>query len=110
MVGVMGVLPADGVVLEAQQIQLLELFANQAALAIERTSSQHTAEDARVRMHTEEMRSSLLSAVSHDLRTPLASITGAASTLRSQGERRLPRTVRRSPVSRAAGTQGSCQA
>jgi two-component system sensor histidine kinase KdpD len=37
-------------------------------------------------MHTEEMRSSLLSAVSHDLRTPLSSITGAASTLRSQGD------------------------
>jgi two-component system sensor histidine kinase KdpD len=86
----MGVLPSGGVVLEEQQIQLLELFANQAALAIERTSSQHTAEDARVRMHTEEMRSSLLSAVSHDLRTPLASITGAASTLRSQGDRLEP--------------------
>ena len=33
------------------------------------------------------MRSSLLSAISHDLRTPLASITGAASTLRSQGDK-----------------------
>ena len=33
------------------------------------------------------MRSSLLSAMSHDLRTPLASITGAASTLRSQSDR-----------------------
>ena len=33
------------------------------------------------------MRSALLSAVSHDLRTPLASITGAASTLRSQGDK-----------------------
>ena len=39
------------------------------------------------------MRSSLLSAVSHDLRTPLASITGAASTLRSQGEK-LPLETR----------------
>jgi two-component system sensor histidine kinase KdpD len=38
-------------------------------------------------MQTEQMRSSLLSAMSHDLRTPLASITGAASTLRSQGDR-----------------------
>ena len=43
-------------------------------------------------MQIEQMRSSLLSAVSHDLRTPLASITGAASTLRSQGEKLLPDT------------------
>lgn len=43
--------------------------------------------DARVReehARTEEMRSSLLSSVSHDLRTPLATITAAASTLRSE--------------------------
>jgi two-component system sensor histidine kinase KdpD len=43
-------------------------------------------------MQTEQMRSSLLSAVSHDLRTPLASITGAASTLRSQSDKLLPET------------------
>ena len=43
-------------------------------------------------MQTEQMRSSLLSAVSHDLRTPLASITGAASTLRTQGDRLAPET------------------
>lgn len=42
------------------------------------------AEAAVLRARTEEMRSSLLSAVSHDLRTPLASITGAATTLRDQ--------------------------
>ncbi|HVE86170.1 MAG TPA: DUF4118 domain-containing protein [Myxococcales bacterium] len=40
------------------------------------------ARSAELRARTEEMRSSLLSAVSHDLRTPLAAITGAASTLR----------------------------
>ena len=45
-----------------------------------------------MRMETEQMRSSLLSAVSHDLRTPLASITGAASTLRSQGDKLQPET------------------
>jgi len=45
------------------------------------------AESATVRARTEEMRSSLLSAVSHDLRTPLAAITGAATTLRERPER-----------------------
>jgi two-component system sensor histidine kinase KdpD len=40
---------------------------------------------ATMRASVEEMRSSLLSAVSHDLRTPLAAITGAATTLRDEG-------------------------
>ncbi len=46
------------------------------------------ASDARaasVKAHDEEMRSTLLSAVSHDLRTPLAAITGAATALRDDG-------------------------
>jgi two-component system, OmpR family, sensor histidine kinase KdpD len=91
MVGVMGVIPKDGAApFSSSQLQLLEVLANQAALGIERAFSQHAAEAARVQMHTEEMRSSLLSAVSHDLRTPLSSITGAASTLRSQGDRLQP--------------------
>jgi two-component system sensor histidine kinase KdpD len=95
VMGVMGILPGgDHRVSAPDQVQLLEVFANQTALAIERTRSQHAAEAARMQMQTEEMRSSLLSAVSHDLRTPLASITGAASTLRSQGER-LPPEVRK---------------
>jgi K+-sensing histidine kinase KdpD len=46
---------------------------------------EHEAEAAKLRASTEEMRSALLSAVSHDLRTPLASITGAATTLRDGG-------------------------
>jgi two-component system sensor histidine kinase KdpD len=93
IVGVMCVLPdVQGRVFAPDQQNLLELFANQTALAIERTVSQNTAEAARMQMQTEEMRSSLLSAVSHDLRTPLASITGAASTLRVQGEKLPPET------------------
>jgi two-component system sensor histidine kinase KdpD len=92
--GVMAVLPdADGRIFATEQQNLLDVFANQTAVAIERTLSQRTAEESRVRMETEQMRSSLLSAVSHDLRTPLASITGAASTLRAQGEK-LPASVR----------------
>jgi two-component system sensor histidine kinase KdpD len=72
---------------DEERLRFLELFAGQTALAIERSASQHAADDAKVRMQAEEMRSSLLSAVSHDLKTPLASITGAASTLRSQSDR-----------------------
>jgi two-component system sensor histidine kinase KdpD len=86
----MAVLPGNAGPLTAGERQLLEVLAHQTAAAIETTRSQHAAETARVQMQTEQMRSSLLSAVSHDLRTPLASITGAASTLRSQGEKLAP--------------------
>jgi two-component system sensor histidine kinase KdpD len=90
IVGVLAVAPSAASRLDREGRQMIELVANQTALSIERTTSQHAAEDARVRMQAEEMRSSLLSAVSHDLRTPLASITGAASTLRSQHEKLTP--------------------
>ena len=86
--GVLAVLPdPQNRIFEPEQQQLLEVFAGQTALAIERTLSQRSAEETRVHMQTEQMRSSLLSAMSHDLRTPLASITGAASTLRTQADR-----------------------
>jgi two-component system, OmpR family, sensor histidine kinase KdpD len=86
--GVLAILPdSAGRIFVPEQQHLLEVFAGQTALAIERTISQRAAEENRFHMQTEQMRSSLLSAVSHDLRTPLASITGAASTLRAQGNR-----------------------
>jgi two-component system, OmpR family, sensor histidine kinase KdpD len=86
--GVLAILPdPEGRIFAPEQQHLLEVFAGQTALAIERTISQRTAQETHLRMQTEQMRSSLLSAVSHDLRTPLASITGAASTLRAQGNR-----------------------
>lgn len=86
--GVLAILPDPaGRIFAPEQQHLLEVFAGQTALAIERTLSQRAAEENRFHMQTEQMRSSLLSAVSHDLRTPLASITGAASTLRAQGAR-----------------------
>jgi two-component system sensor histidine kinase KdpD len=86
-VGVMAVLGEGKAGIPAKQLQLLEVLANQTAMVIERMRSRQAAESARMAMETEQMRSSLLSAVSHDLRTPLASITGAASTLRDQGSK-----------------------
>jgi two-component system sensor histidine kinase KdpD len=68
-----------------EQRLLLEAFARQAALALQRARLAEQADAAARRAYHEEMRSSLLSAVSHDLRTPLAVITGAASTLREGG-------------------------
>jgi two-component system sensor histidine kinase KdpD len=66
---------------DAEQRHLLDALARQGALALERVGLAADAEAAEVRARTEAMRSSLLSAVSHDLRTPLAAITGAASAL-----------------------------
>lgn len=64
------------------QRHFLDLVVRQAALALARARATDQARAAALRARTEELRSSLLSSVSHDLRTPLASITGAATTLR----------------------------
>ena len=86
-VGVLGLRPTDPRKLQApEQLHQLEAFASQTALAIERARLAEEAEQAQVHAETERLRNSLLSSVSHDLRTPLASITGAASTL-LEGER-----------------------
>jgi two-component system sensor histidine kinase KdpD len=81
-VGVLGVKPANAHAFDSpEQLHLFETFANQTALAIERAVLAEEAQAAQLRMETERLRSSLLSSVSHDLRTPLAVITGSASTL-----------------------------
>jgi len=82
-VGVLGVRPAQPRRFVApDQLHLLETFANQAALALERAELADEAQRAHIQIEAERLRSSLLSSVSHDLRTPLAVITGATSSLR----------------------------
>lgn len=90
-VGVLGIRPADARTIQApEQMHLLETFANQTAVAVERTRLAEDAERRQVQIETERLRSTLLSSVSHDLRTPLASITGAASSLAEDGEALTP--------------------
>jgi two-component system, OmpR family, sensor histidine kinase KdpD len=85
-VGVLGVRPTEPHPLEApEQIHQLETFANQTALAIERTQLAEEAQQAQVRAEAERLRNALLSSVSHDLRTPLATIMGSASSLLEDG-------------------------
>lgn len=67
--------------LAPDQRRLLEACTSQLALALERDQMAVAAHEAQVQAETEHLRSSLLSGVSHDLRTPLAVITGASSTL-----------------------------
>ena len=81
-VGVLGVQMAeDADIPSIQQMQLLETLADQAAIAIERAELVSDIEQAKVVTERERLRSALLSSLSHDLRTPLVSIMGSASSL-----------------------------
>ncbi|MDA8087202.1 MAG: sensor histidine kinase KdpD [Nitrospiraceae bacterium] len=81
-VGVLGIMPAGGgAAFDHEQIHALESFANQIAMAVDRAFLAEEAQRALVRAEAEALRSTLLSSVSHDLRTPLAAITGAATAL-----------------------------
>jgi two-component system sensor histidine kinase KdpD len=64
-----------------EQRHLIETFAGQIALALERAGLQEEAELSRVTAETESLRNTLLASISHDLRTPLSVITGASSAL-----------------------------
>lgn len=66
---------------EADESQLLGAFLSQIALAIERTRLAADAQRAQVEVQNERLRNALLSSVSHDLRTPLAVVKGAATAL-----------------------------
>lgn len=80
-VGVLGVEMPSGHTVTYDHRQHLAAFAGQIAGALERTRLAEKAHQAQLRVEAEQLRNSLLSSVSHDLRTPLAVITGAASAL-----------------------------
>ncbi len=81
-VGVLALFPSAAAELEdADERQLLETFAGVVGSALERTDLAEEARRAHLRAETEQLRSALLSSVSHDLRTPLGVVTGATSAL-----------------------------
>jgi two-component system sensor histidine kinase KdpD len=94
--GVIGLRPrspdAASRMLSADRLLLLDTFAGQIAAAVERIGLIDSRQSARLEVETERLRSALLSSVSHDLRTPLTAIAGAASTLRESGEQLEPAT------------------
>jgi two-component system sensor histidine kinase KdpD len=93
--GVLGLRPEDPRTMAVpEQVRQLETFGGQVAVALERAQLAAEAQQAQVRVETESMRSALLSSVSHDLRTPLASITGTASSL-LEGEATFDASTRR---------------
>ncbi len=94
-VGVLGVRPAQPAEVQTpEQRHFLETFASQTALAIERAHLAEEAQRARVEAEAERLRGTLLSSVSHDLRTPLAAIAGSTETLLQDDAALDPQTRR----------------
>jgi two-component system sensor histidine kinase KdpD len=94
VVGVLGLITAQTQELLApEHRRQLEALCRQVAVAIERHRLAESARQSQVQAETEKLRSSLLSSVSHDLRTPLAVITGASSSL-LDGQAKDPATQR----------------
>jgi two-component system sensor histidine kinase KdpD len=87
-IGVMGIdNDKPGPPLTTDQRRLLDALADQGALAIERVRLVEEMDRVERVAETERLRSALLTSISHDLKTPLASVLGAAGTLRDLGER-----------------------
>jgi len=93
VLGILGVELADESDYAAPQSRmLLQAFATQAALAIDRVHLSKQAEQAQILQARESLERALLNSVSHDLRTPLVSITGALGALRDKGNHLLEKS------------------
>lgn len=86
IVGVLRIADADGLQLTAAQARLLTALAYYAALGAERARLVATAERAETERRLESLRSALLTAVSHDFRTPLTTIKGIANEIARGGD------------------------
>jgi two-component system sensor histidine kinase KdpD len=85
-VGVLSLKPLDPTRPSSpDQQRMLESFANQTAQAIERVHLAEQARQIKLLQAAEKLQNALLNSISHDLRTPLVSITGALTTLETQG-------------------------
>ena len=100
-----GLAAEAGRYLTPEQRRLLEAFASLAAVAIERVHLAEAAGQVQLLEATEKLQSALLNSISHDLRTPLVSITGALSTLQ-EDDVRLDDESRRILVDTAAEEAG----
>lgn len=80
--GVLAVAPRDPLAIrEPEARRQLETFASLVAIAVERMHYVEVAQNTLLKMESEGLRNSLLSAISHDLRTPLAALVGLAESM-----------------------------
>jgi two-component system sensor histidine kinase KdpD len=87
-VGVIGIeRDMPGPLLTPDERRLLDALADQAAVAVERISLVRGLAEARVQAESDRLRAALLTSISHDLRTPLASIIGTVSSLRRYADK-----------------------
>ncbi len=84
-VGVLRVASRDGLLLSTDRARLLDALSYYAALGVERVRLVATLERTEAERHVEALRSALLTAVSHDLRTPLTTIKGLAQEIAAEG-------------------------
>jgi two-component system sensor histidine kinase KdpD len=89
-IGVLGVRQQRKGQIDAWFGRLLTAIADQTATVLEHIELERSMEATRIREEREKLRSMLLSSVSHDLKTPLASIIGALNIYRSQGKKLSP--------------------
>lgn len=76
-----GLVALGGVVLDRARSDLLRTYANHAAVALERSQLREQAMRTELLEHVDQLRAALMGAVSHDLRTPLASVKAAVTAL-----------------------------
>ena len=104
IVGVIGIRTRQSNQISFDQEQLLETFVNQIALVIERELLDEAAEQSLMHRESERLYAALLNSISHELRTPIATITGAAGLLATQadGDKRVRAELVRSIQSAAS--------
>ncbi len=85
VLGVVGISSNDKTMLTPERRRLLEAIAGQVAVALEHAELSARADEARLLAESDRFRNALLSSISHDLRTPLASITGSVTSLLDPG-------------------------
>ncbi|HEY4744732.1 MAG TPA: sensor histidine kinase KdpD [Desulfuromonadaceae bacterium] len=103
VLGVMGVRLEDEIEYRSTESRrLLDAFATQAAMAMERVQFSRQAEQAQILQARENLERALLNSISHDLRTPLASVTGVLTSLREEGTH-LGEQARRELLDTACG-------
>jgi two-component system sensor histidine kinase KdpD len=92
--GVLGLFVEDGPPVDPDRIRLVQALAGQTAVVLEQAELAREARQVQIQAESERLRDALLSSVSHDLRTPLGTISGAASSL-ADPEAHIPEESRR---------------